>query len=126
MNNPIREINALLGKYFDALYHGDTKLFSEIFHPQARLYCATGDEFVVMDVPEYLSVVAGRQAPADRGDPRADEIQSIAVPSPTTAHARVREYLLPKHFTDELTLVRVGGRWQIVAKVWHFDLIPAA
>lgn len=125
MNGPIREIHDLLTKYFDALYFGDTKLFADIFHPKARLFSAAGDDFLVMDVPEYLTVVAGREAPAKRGDPRADEIQSITVPSPTTAHARVREYLLPKHFIDELTLVRVEGQWKIVSKVWHFDLVTA-
>lgn len=125
MNDPIRDIHELLTKYFDALYFGDTKLFAAIFHPKARLFSAAGDDFLVMDVAEYLAVVAGRQSPADRNDPRADEIQRIAVPSPTTAHARVREYLLPKHFIDELTLVRVDGQWKIVSKVWHFDLVDA-
>jgi hypothetical protein len=38
----------------------------------------------------------------------------------------VREYLLPKHFIDELTLVRVGGQWKIVSKVWHFDLVAGS
>lgn len=123
MNDPIREIHELLTKYFDALYFGDTKLFSDILHPKARLFSAAGNDFVIMEVPEYLAVVAGRQSPAQRRDPRADEIQSISVPSPTTAHARVREYLLPKHFIDELTLVRVDGQWKIVSKVWHFDLV---
>jgi hypothetical protein len=28
----------------------------------------------------------------------------------------------PKHFTDLLTLVHVDGRWQIIAKVFHFEL----
>jgi hypothetical protein len=126
MSDPVREIHGVLTKYFDALYFGNTELFAEIFHSQARLFSATNPDFLVMDVPEYLAVVAGRQSPSDRGDPRADEIQQIAVSSPTTAHARVREYLLPKHFIDELTLVRVGGQWKIVSKVWHFDLVAGS
>ena len=39
-----------------------------------------------------------------------------------TALARVECSIGPKHFTDLLTLVHVGGRWQIIAKVFHFDL----
>jgi hypothetical protein len=126
MSDPIQEIHAVLAKYFDALYFGDTKLFADIFHPQARLFSAASPDFLVMDVPEYLAVVAGRQPPSERGDPRADEIQHISVPSPTTAHARVREYLLPTQCVDELTFVRVGGQWKIVSKVWHFDLVAGA
>jgi len=49
MEDPIREIHELLKKYFNALYFGDTKLFSEIFHPKARLFSAAGDKFLVMD-----------------------------------------------------------------------------
>jgi len=28
----------------------------------------------------------------------------------------------PKFFTDLLTLIFVDGRWQIISKVFHFDL----
>lgn len=30
--------------------------------------------------------------------------------------------ILPKHFTDLLTLIHVDGRWQIIAKVFHYEL----
>lgn len=30
--------------------------------------------------------------------------------------------MLPKRFTDELTLVRTDGGWKIVSKVWHYVL----
>lgn len=123
MCTPVQEIHEILLTYFDALYFGDTKLFAKIFHPQARLFSATGDDFVEMSLDEYLALVSGRQSPADRGDRRADEILHISIPTSTTAHARVREIFLPKHFTDELTLVLADGQWKIVSKVWHFDLI---
>lgn len=126
MPDPTDEIHLLLSAYFDAIYYGDTKLFSRIFHPRARLVCAAADDFAVMEVDEYLKIVAGRQSPAARGDRRADEIERITIASPTTAHARVRELLLPKHFIDDLTLIRVDGHWQIISKVWNFDLVTSA
>lgn len=121
----MQEIVQLLRKYFDALYNGDAALFAEIFHPSARLFSAAEEGFLIMDIPQYLDRVRGRASPASRGDRRADEIVSITIASPTTAHARVRELLLPKHFTDELTLVRDGGRWLIVSKVWHYELVAS-
>ena len=123
MSTPVQDIHQVLMMYFDALYFGDTKLFAEIFHPKARLFSTNGDDFVEMSLDDYLVLVAGRQSPAERGDRRADEILHISVSSSTTAHARVREIFLPKHFTDELTLMLVGGQWKIVSKVWHFELI---
>lgn len=121
----MQDIIQLLGKYFDALYDGDAKLFSEIFHPQARLYSAAEPGFLILDVPSYLDRVRNRPSPRSRNDRRQDEIVSVTVASPTTAHARVRELLLPKHFTDDLTLVNDNGRWLIVSKVWHFELVSS-
>ena len=31
----------------------------------------------------------------------------------------------PRRFTDLLTPLRVDGRWQIIAKVFHYDLEEA-
>jgi Putative lumazine-binding len=121
---PIDDIILVIRKYFDALYNGDADSFAEVFHPAARLFCGTGGTLLTMDVPQYLDLVRGRASPASRADRRADEIISLEMPTPTTAHVRVKELLLPKYFTDELTLVLVDQRWRVVSKVWHFELEP--
>lgn len=125
MVGPMQEITQLLSEYFDALYNGDVETFARIFHPDARLYSANEAEFLILDVPQYLKRVAGRPSPAARGDRRADEILSVAIAGPATAHARVRELFLPRRFTDELTLLRHRGRWQIISKVWDFEVLPS-
>lgn len=125
MTSPIREIEHLAQSYFDALYDGNTALFAEIFHPSALLYSVGGGSETLLDVPAYLAIVAGRQNPRDRGDPRQDEILAIEVPTPTTALLRTRELFLPKRFTDDLALMRGPGGWRIVAKIWDFELLPA-
>ena len=55
----------------------------------------------------------------------ADRVVSIEFAGPVTAIARVECSIGPKHFVDLLTLVHVDGRWQIIAKVFHFDLEAA-
>lgn len=119
MQDPVHDIHAALISYFDALYRGDAGLFGRLFHPDGQLYCGT--DGTRLTVAQYLEIVAGRQSPELRGDPRRDEILSIQIASPTTAHARVREIFLPRLFTDELTFVRVDGQWKIMSKIWHFD-----
>lgn len=119
MQDPTQEIHAALIKYFDALYTGNAGVFGELFHPDGLLYCAT--DGTRLTVAKYLEIVAGRQSPESRGDPRRDEVLSIQIASPTTAHARVREIFLPRLFTDELTFVLVDGRWKIISKIWHFE-----
>lgn len=119
----IAAIETLARQYFDALYTGDTSLFATLFHPRAMLYCAGGESTVIMDVPTYLAIVAGRAAPQAKGDPREDEILQITLATPTTAHLRVRELFLPRRFTDELTLMKEDGHWRIVSKVWDFETL---
>lgn len=39
-----------------------------------------------------------------------------------TALARVECAIGPKFFTDLLTFIKLDGRWQIIAKVFHYEL----
>ncbi len=115
-----QDVRAVIAGYFDALYHGDVAAFRRVLHPQARLFSAADGSLVNLDVETYMGMVASRPSSASRHDPRADEIVSVTVASPTTAHARVKDMYLPKRFVNELTFVKIDGRWQIIAKVWHF------
>jgi hypothetical protein len=120
MSNDLRKA---VQTYLDGLYQGDTDLFREVFHPEARLFSATGGQLTAFSLAQYLDIVQGRPSPASRGDTRRDEIVSLAEASPTTAHARLRNAYHPKLFTDDLTFIHIDGAWRIIAKVWHFDLV---
>ncbi|MGO4830962.1 nuclear transport factor 2 family protein, partial [Rhizobiaceae sp. 2RAB30] len=89
--------------------------------PLARLYSATEGTLVALDVDAYLELVANRPSPEQKGDIRQDEIVSISIGSPTTAHVRLKDVYLPKKFLDDLTFVLIDGDWRIVSKVWHFE-----
>ena len=108
--------------YFDALYEGDPELFAKVMHPRVRLFSATDKPMVELDLPTYMDIVRNRPSPASRNDPRHDRVLSIEVATPTTAHVRVQDAVLPKMFTDDLTFLRVDGQWKIVSKVWHYVL----
>jgi hypothetical protein len=122
-NNSSQEgMRSAVQAYLDALYFGDVDRFRSVFHPRAQLYSATGGTLVNLTVDAYMDLVAGRPSPEKKGDVRQDEIVSITIASPTTAHARVKDIYLPKRFVDDLTFVLIDGRWQIVSKVWHFEI----
>ncbi|MCP4620257.1 MAG: nuclear transport factor 2 family protein [Bradyrhizobium sp.] len=116
------EIRAALSDYFDVVYWGDISKINKIYHPAARLYCASGDQFTTMSVEEYAKLVQGRESPAQKGEERQDVIEKIEMLAPTMARARVRERMHPKLFTDELIFLFVDKKWSIVAKAWHYDL----
>lgn len=115
-------VPAVLADYFEGLYRSDTTLLRRAFHPRALYACATEGTLLRLDMDEYFPIVDKRPSPASRGDPRADRIVSIDFIGPVTAVARVECAILPKRFSDVLTLVFVDGRWQIISKVFHFEL----
>lgn len=115
-------VAAALADYFDGLYFSDTARLGRIFHPQAIYACATEGKLLHLTMQEYFPIVDKRPSPASRGEPRADHIVSIEFAGPVTAFVRLNCAIGPKFFTDLLTLIHVDGRWQIISKVFHFDL----
>jgi len=118
-------VTSLLRDYFDGLYFSDTQRLRRVFHTQAVYATASDGAPVILRMDEYFSVVERRPAPAARGDPRTDRILAIDFVGPATAWIKVQCVIRPKHFTDLLTLIHVDGRWQIIAKVFHFDVMTS-
>ena len=125
MDTPYIEIARVLQEYFDGLYYSDTRRLARVFHPKAIYACATEPELLYRTMDVYFPVVDQRPSPASRNEPRRDEIVSIELAGPSTAFVHARCAIAPKRFTDFLTLVRVDGRWQIMAKIFHYDLQEA-
>lgn len=125
MSDPrFNEVAAVLQEYFDGLCHSDTQRLRRVFHPQAVYACATAEPAVILRMEEYFPFVDQRPSPASRGETVQERILSIEFAGPVTALAKVECAILPRHFTDLLTLIRVDGRWQIIAKVFHYELAP--
>lgn len=116
------QMTRVLQDYFDGLYHSDTKRLRRVFHSQALYACATETPLLRLDMEPYFAVVDKRPSPASRNEKRNDRILSIEFAGPVTAFARVECSIGPKFFTDLLTFVFLDGRWQIMAKVFHYDL----
>ena len=117
----LAEVEPLIRRYFDALYHADAELMNSVMHP-AAVY-ATADEKapLIRNMQEYLDVLRAREGPAARGEARSDEIVSVEFAGRNTAMARVRCSIGERHFTDFLSLIRAAEGWQIIAKVFAID-----
>lgn len=61
------EVRAVLAHYFDGLYHGDTGLLEQVFHPEAVYATATEGPLLRLTMPEYFPVVARREPPPRGG-----------------------------------------------------------
>jgi Putative lumazine-binding len=122
MQNEYLQVAAVLSTYLDGLYHSDTQRLRRVFHPRAHYVCATEGTLTYRTMDEYFPIVDRRPSPESRGEARDDKIVSIEFAGPVTASARVNCAIGPKHFTDLLTLIRIDDRWQIISKVFHFDV----
>jgi len=122
MSGATEALEAVISDYFDALYHCDTDLLQKVFHPRAIYATADETPLLYRTMAEYVPVVAVRQSPASREEARKDAIDEIQFAGENTAFARVRCSIGDKDFTDFLTFVRDGGRWQIMAKI--FEIRP--
>jgi len=117
-------IRSVLQAYFNGLYTCDTEVLARAFHQRAIYATASSGELVHHTMDTYLPIVAARVSPASRGETRRDAILAIDLAGPVTALARVQCAIGDRFFTDLLTLVHVDDRWQIIAKVFHYDIEP--
>jgi hypothetical protein len=118
----LQDLTGVLQTYFDGLHFSDTERLGRVFHPTARYVTATEGELLSLSMTEYFPIVDARPSPHSKGEPRRDRIVSVELAGPVTAFARVECAIAPKSFVDLLTLVHVDGRWQIVSKVFHYEL----
>lgn len=123
MNSAIATIANVISKYFDGLYNSDTSMLTEVFHPQAHYICVTDGTLVYLNMDEYFPIVEKRLSPASQREKRNDRILSVEFAGPVTARARVECSIGTKFFTDFLTLIFVENKWQIISKVFHYDII---
>ncbi|GHA76881.1 nuclear transport factor 2 family protein [Cognatilysobacter bugurensis] len=117
-----RAVELVMQDYFDGLFFSDVSRLERAFHPQAHYFTASGGELLHYDMAEYFPIVNARASPASTGALRTDAIVAIDFVGPVTALVKAMCSIPPKHFLDVLTLVKVDDRWQIVAKVFHYEI----
>ena len=119
------EIMTLVAQYFDGLYDGDVATLSRIFHERSRLHVILDGKLVEIEFAPYMDIVRNRPSPRSQGAERRDEVVMVSQTSPGTAFVVVSLLLAGKSYTDQLSLLKDGGRWQIMSKVYHLNN-PAA
>ena len=119
MTAAFQDISAVLTDYFDALYFCDVEKLQRVFHPKAIYATADETPLLYRTMEEYVPVVAARQSPASRGEPRRDHFDAIDLAGENMAFARVRCSIGTRDFVDFLTLVRTDGVWRIIANVFQ-------
>jgi hypothetical protein len=121
--NDIKIIEGVIQSYLDGLYESDADKIASAFHPTSALTSVSGDgELVITPRDKWLEMVRTRPSPKQRGLPRHDQVLAIDLVSPTMAYVKLKCAIPPRFFTDQLSLLKIDGRWQIAQKVYATEM----
>jgi hypothetical protein len=129
MSNPqVSDILAVVQVYLDGLYEGDTAKLRQSFHPASSLFAVAADgKLVNMPREEWCKMVEGRPSPKANGQGREhDRILSVDITGPNTALVKLNCAILPRVFTDYLSLIKLDGRWQVISKTYTAETLKAS
>jgi hypothetical protein len=115
------EIEKVIQTYFDGLYDGDVEKLAMAFHPTSALTSIRDGKLSVLPRDTWFDLVRKRPAPRAQDLARGDEILSIDIAGPTMAFVKVKCQIPPSYFTDQLSLLKIDGRWQIAQKVFQTE-----
>ena len=115
-------IEAVIQTYLDGLYDGDVDKLAVAFHPTSALAQVHEGKLQVTPRDAWFDGVRNRPSPKSKGLARQDEIESIDIAGPTMAFVKLRCAIPPRFFTDQLSLLKIDGRWQIAQKVFQTEM----
>jgi 4-oxalocrotonate tautomerase len=119
MDLGLNDVKATLSDYFDGIYEGSEDKLRSAFHPSAHIYSATDGSLADLPLDAFVERVVGRDRSTTEGSPRTDRIVSIDFAGSGSALAKVELCIPGTDFVDFLSLMKIDGRWRIIAKTYH-------
>ena len=106
---------AVAGNYFRAMVDADEQELRRVFHPNASVIGHFGGKLEFASVDEFIKGTPH----AKTGDKPFDYRVEGVVLEGDTAVVTVGNYCYARWFTDHLSMLKIDGRWQIVAKTFY-------
>jgi hypothetical protein len=102
---------------------GEPEQLKQAFHPGATMFYARNDSLIAVPIPEYIARVEESRA---KGPPpkRVERIAQVDI-SGTSAVARIELEYPQQKLTDYMSLVKYGGEWRIVNKIFSREIVAA-
>lgn len=114
------EVRELMGRYFDGLYHSDSKILRTVFHTDLAYVNGTADTYEYMGLDAYMARIDARTPPASRSDPREETIERIALKGDRIGIVEARMTMMGRNYQDLLTLINTSDGWRVLTKVFSF------
>ncbi len=100
---------------------GDPAQLERAFHPGATMFFARNDSLIAVPIPEYIARVAKSRAEGAAPPKRVERIAHVDITG-TTAVARLELGYPQQTLTDYMSLVKYGGEWRIVNKIFSREI----
>jgi hypothetical protein len=115
---PTAEYTAVIAtanQYVEGLRVGDAQGVAQAFHKEAVMYGFTNGELLGGPIKNLFDFVEKNAAPQI-----STRLDVLAI-TPTTAVVRVdmETDAIGADYNDYLTLIKIGGVWKVIAKVYH-------
>lgn len=112
----------LIETYFIGLYHADSKILTDVFHPDARYVNTYDGDYMNISMPQYFERIDQRSPPAKNHETRSEKIISITIDGDRMAFVKLTMTMFGREYLDLLTLTYDHHGWRIMSKV--FTYIP--
>ncbi|CAI8768276.1 nuclear transport factor 2 family protein [Pseudomonas neuropathica] len=116
---PTAEYTAVIAtanQYVEGLRVGDAQGVAQAFHKEAVMYGFTNGELLGGPIKNLFDFVEKNGAA-----PQISTRLDVLAITPTTAVVRVdmETDAIGADYNDYLTLIKIGGVWKVIAKVYH-------
>jgi putative lumazine-binding protein len=98
-------------------FSGDPEQLKQAFHAGATMFFARNDSLIAVPIPEYIARVAESRAKGGPPPQRVERIADVSITG-TSAVARLELVYPQQTVTDYMSLVKYGGEWKIVNKIF--------
>ena len=112
------EIDALMQRYFDGLYHSDSAVLRTVFHKNLSYVNAISSDNEFLGLEAYMDRIDARTPPASRYDPREETVERVTLKFGKIGLVEARMVMLGKDYQDLLTIIRTGDGWRVLTKVF--------
>ena len=102
-------------------FSGDPEQLKQAFHPGATMFFARNDSLIAVPIPEYIARLAESRAKSGPPPQRTERIADVSITG-TSAVARLELVYPQQTITDYMSLVKYGGEWRIVNKIFSREM----
>ncbi|WP_417818549.1 nuclear transport factor 2 family protein [Tritonibacter scottomollicae] len=114
------EVQDLMTRYFEGLYHSNSAILRTVFHPDLAYVNGTEGTYEHMGLDAYMTRIDARTPPASRGDARDEVIERITFKGTRIGMVEARMTMMGRNYQDLLTIIHTDQGWRVLTKVFSF------